>query len=292
MKHTAKVFILVILLGLFTYFLVACNEESTAQNAIKQDFEAYLASYSDSAGSAHEIEINIWKRDKYVDSTAKQTITKTINGKVFQGTYSHSERIVPNTYDWLIYKNENGDEIIVDETGTLQNHVWVDDIDTESKLTYTEEECLEIAKKFIHTDVSKDINLDEYTIKTEFDEDVYEFSFSKFINGCRTIEEAFVKVHKSGALYSFSSFMFGKISEKDFVEFDSEKVAEVIGKKINTIYQNVKGDNARMTYEPEIYFTLLDNGEPALYCNVVVKFTTPSGGGYGEMSERLGLIIK
>ena len=102
MKCITKTIILVILLGLFASCLVACKEEGVEQAAIKQDFEAYLASYSDSAGSTHEIEINIWKRDKYVDSTAKQTISKTINGKVFQGTYSHSERIFPNNYDWLI----------------------------------------------------------------------------------------------------------------------------------------------------------------------------------------------
>lgn len=291
MKFTKKLIVFVILLGLFTSCLAACKEESITQSTVKQDFEAYIASCSDS----NSVELAIWKQDKYVDNTAKQTITKTINGEPVQGVYSHTKIDLPNNYGRHTYICENGKEMIIDDSGILQFYFWGKAaISAAKKETYTEEECLAIAKNFIRTDVLGDINFDQYTVKTDVDDDsgLYEFSFRKYIKGYKTTEQAHIYVHKSGALYAFGSYMFGKISEEDFVEFDSEKVAQVIDKKINAIYQNVKGNNSVMTYEPEIYFTLLDNGEPALFCVVIVKFATPAGGGFGEMSERLSLIIK
>lgn len=297
MKFTKKLIVFVILLGLFTSCLAACKEESITQSTVKQDFEAYIASCCNSiAGADHSVELAIWKQDKYVDNTAKQTITKTINGEPVQGVYSHTKIDLPNNYGRHTYICENGNEMIIDDSGILQFYFWGKAaISAAKKETYTEEECLAIAKNFIRTDVLGDINFDQYTVKTDVDDDsgLYEFSFYKYIKGYKTTEEAHIYVHKSGALYAFGSYMFGKISEEDFVEFDSEKVAQVIDKKINAIYQNVKGNNSVMTYEePEIHFTLLDNGEPALFCVVIVKFATPCGVGFLETSERLGLIIK
>lgn len=295
MKIATRIFALAILLGTFVFCLTACVTQSSVTGTdpsaeINHNYEAFIVS-----GCDHESELASWQQEKYEDDTAKQAITITINNESVQGEYLYSERMLPNNFARHFYRATSGSAIFffLDEAGTLQYCTWDRrNTDPERTATCTEEECLAIAKDFIRTDVLKDINFDQYTVETSVDDDsgLYRFSFYKYIKGHKTTEEAYVTVTKSGELYSFGSFMFGKVSEESFVEFDSEKVAQVISNKINTVHKDVHNRNGTVTYkEPDIYYTLSQDGEPALYCVVIVEFSTPTE---NMLHERLSLIIK
>ena len=303
-ENATRVIALAILLGTFVFCLTACSAQSsvagTNPNAeINHNYEAFIVSCSDSIeGADHEIEMPIWQQGHYTDDTAKKVITKTINNETVQGEYLYTQKMLPNSFDRHFYRATSGSAIFffLDDAGTLQYCTWDRrNTDPERTATCTEEECLAIAKDFIRTDVLKDINFDQYTVETSVDDDsgLYRFSFYKYIKGHKTTEEAHISVTKNGELYSFGSFMFGKISEEDFVEFDSEKVAQVIDKKLDAVYKNVRNGSGTVTYDKKkMFYTLLEDGEPALYCVVTVKFTLPAGNGSMVREELLGLIIK
>ena len=279
--------------------LAACKSKShecpvvTAKEIV---YDAFVVDYSDSIpGANHAVELTAWQQEKHVDNTAEQTITATINNQSVTGVYAYTDKDFPNNYDTRIYYNESNLQFGLDEHNRLQFYFWGEDaIDPESTESCTEEECLTIAKEFIRRDIDAHCAFENYVIDTvvKADRGLYEFTFTRHIHGFPTTDQAIVTVHRSGALYSFSSFMFGRISELNYIDFDTKSSQLIITKKLDAIYQNVKQENTSVVYgEPKGYYTILDNGDTALYCTVDVTFAKTENGFTSELNERVGMII-
>lgn len=299
MKATTKIIILTFLLTVVASNLAACNSKThecptvTAKEIV---YEVFVVDYSDSIqGADHKVEMTAWQQEKYVDAAAEQAVTETINNQSVTGVYAYTDKDFPNNYTTRIYYNENNLQFGLDERNRLQFYFWGEDaIAPGNTKVYTEEECLTIAKDFIHRDVDSYCVFEEYSVDTVIKKDrgLYEFTFTKHIYGFPTTDQAIVTVHKSGTLYSFSSFMFGRISELNYVDFDSKMSRQVITEKLDAIYRNVKQEYTSVVYrEPEAYYTLLDNGDTALYCTIDVTFAKTENGVTSNISERIGMIV-
>ena len=288
-------FALVLALSLiFPFAFTACsNEDDPNQGVIYADelnYEAFVVGSSLSAsGISYQEEKNVYKLEEKTDSSLPQTATLTINGFTLEGTYTHSEKIFPHIFYKHIYHSADGlYEFSLDDSGQLLTlFIFTNSGKIDANITkeLTEEACLEIAKDFILNTVSAKVDLDEYTIsKVKESNDRYTFEFKKYINGFATMDETRVGVLKNGSVYSYNATMFGRISADDMPKLNQEKITQTIEKKLDTIYQDVRGKYAAVKYEdPELCFALLDDGTPAVYCEVSVRFEDGKGGSFGEM---------
>lgn len=290
---TKNTLALILALSLIFPFTACSNaDEQNSETFSTDDFnyEAFVVESSLSAsGVSYQVEKDIHTAKEKTDSSVPQTVTLTISGYSLEGTYSHSQMNFPNNYyKHIYYGRDSNHELRLDDSGQISFFIWPDlrtELRKKGEKELTEEECLKIAKDFILNTVSAKVNLDEYVVKqTEEQADNYRFVFTKYINGFATKDEARVRVSKNGYVYSYSSAMFGRISAADMPKLDQDKLTKTIEKKLDTIYQDVRGKYAAVKYEePELSFTLLDDGTPAIYCAVTVRFEDGKGGSFGEM---------
>lgn len=300
MKNITKLVICTAFLAILTFSLAACESkkttetEPTTNNEAVFNYEAFVIGHSDSAsGTTYQIEKNIKETKEKIDTTAPKTATLTIDGYTIEGTYSHSEMRFPdNFYRHVYYGEKKTHTFHLDDSGQLLLLTWPDMQATfsESEKVCTEEECLDIAKNFVLNNISSKINFADYTVMTNEVPyvDVYVFAFRKNISDCDTTDQVIVEIHKSGSLYGYSSFMFDRIPS-DTAKFDSGKATQTVKEKLNSIYQDVKGKHDAVNYEePEFYITILEDGKPAIYCVVTVRFENGKG---GSISDLVSMII-
>lgn len=283
-KRPSALFLLLTLV----FTLTACNNNHNHEDSLgsKINYHPLLVQYSDSIpGTNHKAEISSWQKEPYIDEAAKQTVEKYIDGTWISGKYKHTDRDFPNNFDTRIYYDDRNLQFGLDDEGKLQFYFWGDDSDGEK--VYTETECLDIAKKFVtpYQDISG------YRLETVRKENrgLYEFTFTKHAGDYPTMDQAIVTVHESGKLYSYSSFMFGKIPDK-VAEFDKDRVLKAVTEKLDALYADVKKqEGVTIVYEqPELMYMSADT----LYCVVDVEHKTSTGDVVSVISERIGLLIE
>ena len=148
--------------------------------------------------------------DDWQDPDAKQTVTITIDGKKIQGTYKNTSRGYSIYAAQEIHNytcEEKGGSFSIDSKGNLVSYrPPAKDIPTDAAIL-TEEECMEIAKKFIRKNVSPFIDFDNYerAPETHNSESVYSFRFTGHTRGYPTTERISVFVNKNGELSYFTS---------------------------------------------------------------------------------------
>ena len=293
-------FALILALSLiFPFAFTACNsEDDSNQEVIYADelnYEVFVVGSSLSAsGISYQTEMNINSYEEKTDPSVPQTVTLTIDGKTVTGTYSHSEKQLPmNYYEHIYYGETKAHKFYLDDSGQLLTFRWGprSEFETEHKEELSEEACLAIAKEFILNNVSDKIDLDAYTVRKADNgrTNMYTFKFRKYINGFSTMDNASVNILNTGDVFSFYACMFGRISASDVPELDREEIAQAVEKKLDSIYQDVRGNYAAVKYEePILSLTLLDDGTPVLYGGVGIRFEDGKG---GHTSDALKFVV-
>lgn len=284
MKAIRNTIIFTLLLVILTCNLVACKDQYHECHTAEIVYDVFVADHSDAIpGMEYTVEIQDWKSEEYVDPTAEKVVTITVNGETIQGTYSHTDKDFPNNFPTRIYYGANNLQFGLDEDEKLQFYFWGTD-GFEGETVYQERECLIIAKQFLENYA----DIDQYKVEATQRRDLYEFTFTKYAGDYPTMDHAIVTVHESGKLYSFSSFMLGKISLEKISEFDEEWVLVFVEEKINEIYAGIKKDGVTITYSnPEFMYA----SSEYLYCVVDVNYTSGEGDAKTVLTERLGLIL-
>ncbi len=250
--------------------------------------------FSDSISSAnHKEEYTFWQQILYTDTKAKKEITVNINSQRITGEYKYSLNQVPNNYASHFYQDADGNHFAVDSSGVPVLCLWnIRQTDSKSVQNRTEQQCVDVAKKFL----SQYVNVEDYTVTVvnKASKKAYEITFIKHLNGYETTDCAIVTVLNTGELYSFSSFMLGKVHKTAAVKFEYDLVWQAVQQKLETIYSDVKENYSSITYEePVIQYTILEDGKPALYCVVDVSFNELlQGGGYMEQGERVTFLVE
>ena len=284
MKAIRNTIIFTLLFTVLACNLAACKDQRHECYSEEFGYQVLVVNHSDSIpGVECTVEMQDWELEEYVDPAAEKAVIITVNGETVQGTYSHTDKDFPNNFPTRIYYGENNLQFGLDEDGKLQFYFWGTD-GSEGETVRTEQECLTVAKEFL-TDYA---DIDQYKLEVAQRRNLYDFTFTKYAGDYATLDHAIVTVHESGKLYSFSSFMLGKISLKNISKFDEEEALEFVEEKIDKIYSGVKKDGVTITYSnPEFMYA----SSEYLYCVVDVNYTSGEGGAKTVLKERLGLIL-
>jgi hypothetical protein len=239
------------------------------------------------------MEYEYWSVENQIYENASKEKEIRLNEETISGVYQYSDHQIPNNYPSHIYKDSQGKRFATDPNGTPVFYFWGNpQNNVVSSRICSEQQCLAIAQDFL----SNFVNVDEYEVTTETDsqEGIYEITFTKWLNGYPTTDHATVTVKSDGSLYSYSSFMLGRLPTTSTVKFDLELAKQSVYQKIDKIYDSVRGEYTSITCDEPIFeYTILENGATALFCVVDVQCKLPNGGDTPMyLSERVLLIIE
>ncbi len=280
-----KVSYIIILLVLLTTLLMGCSRNN--------ELSIKICGYSDSIPQvSHELEFEVWSKDTFFASNVDKNIILTIGNIEVEGNYVESEIRFSEFYETHKYKDKNNCYFSLSDKGRLCTYFFGNEPSNSNyNKTYTELECIEIAKTFVSniTDVS------EYTATATFDEGrkMYTVSFTKYADGFRCSDRADIMIKETGYIYSFSSTMLGQMSSNVTTSFDCESIEKQVISKLNGEYANAMQAYDEVSYESFDYeLTIDDNGEYALICTVEVKCTHFYNDYDAVASERILLLIQ
>lgn len=274
MKILKQVIISCCLLFVSFFIFSACHRfQSHAIQAEPAPYHVLECDHSDSVlGADHQTEYTFWLEGNYSEIKANEKITITLNGKEVSGKYKHSQNQMPNNYSSRFYENANGTLFAVDPSGTPVFYFWgKQDTDNKSANSCTEQQCVSVAKSFL----GQYVNIEDYqiTVVNKNAKNIYEITFTKYLNGYETTDQATVSVYGNGTLYSYSSFMLGKIPETAALPFEYDAAVYSVERKLDTIYNDIREDYSSIIYDtPNFKYTILEDGSTALYCIVDVHF--------------------
>lgn len=276
---------IIISLLLLTTLLLGCSRNNNL--SIK------ICGYSDSIPQApHELEFEAWSEDAFFDSNVDKNIIITIGNVEVEGNYVNSEIRFSEFYKTHKYKDKNNCYFSLSDEGKLCTYFFGNEPSNNNyNKTYTESECIEIARTF----VSNITNVSEYTATSTFDDErkMYTVSFTKYIDGFRCSDRADIMIKETGYIYSFSSTMLGQMSSNMTTGFDCENIKKQVISKLDDEYATAKQTYDEVSYESFDYeLTIDDNGEYALICTVEVKCIHFYDGYDVVASERILLLIQ
>lgn len=284
MKKTTCLIIIFLLIGLL------CSCEARPHSANSDKYSIQICGYTDSIpGDDCEVEYKKWMGKSYYDSKADKNITIVVDGTTINATYLESRVQSPNCYATHMYIDNKNNIFSVSSYGKLTSFFWGNrEIKGDTKLT--EEEYVGIAKKFLSTigDVT------HYNVEVNINKvaNTYDVKFTKFVNETETVDTATVSVNQDGSLYSYSSFMFGQISEDVKINFDMDTVGKLVETRLNEIYGNVAENYDEFKYENiEYTLTKTDEGKYALFCSAEIKGIQHQGEYNVVQNERIRFII-
>lgn len=268
------------------------NEESDDENMV-DIYPVYIYDFSDSISSVkHSVEYDFADRQRYDQQTVDDIVECLINGKEYVGRYEPSEYEYRefNYYPSRKYTTEDGIEFDLDERGSLA-YCYLGNT-TPMEEHKTQEECVAIAEKFL----SAIVDIDEYDVIVEDqkEQERYEITFEKYINGMKTTDSAIVKVRYDGALYSFSSFMLGRVQvDLDSLQsIDIDKVGKSVETKLDREYAEAKKRFSCVEYSmPIMLLTTLKDGMPGVVCVVDVDCSNIVGKYKEVFPERIFMVV-
>lgn len=247
--------------------------------------------YSDSIPSAkHMIEYIFADKEKYINTTPDDIVEVLINGISYSGEYQSNHYRSCNYFPVYEYISETGLSFAVDDSGMLVSFFQGNtSLQGPEK---TKAECVAIAREFL----ASIVYVSNYDIDVAEDSErkMYTVTFVRRIGDLKTADTATIVVKSDGDLYSYSSFMLGRMAGKtvspDSIDF--QKIKESIYNKLSLIYQDAKSNYSRVEFgEPAYMLTALKDGSLGVVCTVDVDCIN-SYGEFGEMlSERNNFVV-
>lgn len=270
------------------------KQHHMVKTAVSEEYLVLECGYSDSiSGANHKMEYDYWSNEECINATTDKNIDITIGNETISGTYLFSSNQVPDNYSSHYYQGSQGTIFATDSQGIPVFFSWdTDKTDAQTISVRTEQECIAIAREF----VSRYTEVDRYetSVVQPNDSDYYEITFTKMLNHIPTTDHAVVRVKNNGALYTYSSFMLGKLPDSSDYVFYPDKAKAAVYEKLDAIYCPVKANYTSVSYEtPEFRYTVLNNGELALYCVVDVECeSSVDGQNTVVISEKVSLILE
>lgn len=275
---------------IFLFLLVVSLFISCTQN---KNLSIKICGYSDSiTENPHKLEYQAWSKDAFIDSDAEKKVIVAVGNIHSTGDYVKTEHRFSEYYNTHIYKDDNDRYFSITDDGKLCNYFFGDSSSDESGTrTYTESECLDIARAFL----SKITDISKYTVTTTFHEDrrMYTISFNQYVNGFKCSDQAEIVVEETGHIYSFSSTMLGRIPVDAEPNFNREAIQTQVIAKLDKEYVKAKAVYDTVSYDKFSYeLTIDERGQYALICTIDVRCINSHDGYNDIVSERIRLLIQ
>lgn len=297
-----KLFAILLIIGLM---LTGCSSTQSNGNASEESnessdngtevdnnlYQALIFDYSDSIPSAkHEVEYVFADYEKFSNMVVNDNVEILINNISHSGKFQLSQYREFNYFPAHRYVDENGLTFEVDESGMLISCFWGNAYSNGVEIT--EEKCLTIARNFLASIV--DVDDYEVSVIEDSEQGRYTVNFTKTIHGLKTTDSATIVVNNDGNLYSYSSFMLGRVTDELITtdNIDIDKVKESVNNKLNLIYEDAHDIYSRVEYsEPIVELTVLKNGKTGVICTVSVDFIKVAGEEEVISGERINFIV-
>lgn len=266
--------------------------DSNGDAAENELYQVLIYDHSASVASA-KIEYVFADNEKYDDIVVDDHIELSINNIShisLVGKYDTSQYRGYNYFPVHRYEDEKGISFEVDDSGLPISCFWGDTSLPGTKKT--KDECIEIARDFL----ASIVNINDYDI--DIDEDPergsYTVKFTKSIHGLRTTDSATIVVKNDGELYSYSSYMLGRVTEESISTdaVDLDKVKRSINNKLTSIYKDAENIYSRIEYgEPDIMLTVMKDGKTGVVCTVDVSCIKTLGEYESRVGEKISFVV-
>lgn len=264
------------------------NDNKNAANIL---YQVLIYDYSDSVPSAkHEIEYVFADNEKYSNTTPDDIVQLMINGINYSGRYQSSQYREYNYFPVSQYVDENGLSFEIDDSGTMTSCFWGNaSLQGAEK---TKDKCVAIAREFLASIV--DIGNYDIDVVEDSEREMYKVSFTKKIGNFKTTDAATIVIKNDGNLYSYSSFMLGKVSDKSVSadSIDLKEVEEAINNKLSAVYRDATNNYSRVEFgEKNLMLTMLKDGKTGIICTVDVDCVKSDGEFETTVSERINCVV-
>lgn len=265
--------------------------KSDDEDATNKLYQVLIYDYSDSVPSAkHEVEYVFADNEKYSNTTPDDIVRLLINGVNYSGKYQSSQYREYNYFPVSQYVDENGLSFEIDDSGMMTSCFWGNASPRGTEKT--KDECVTIAREFL----ASIIDIENYDIGVIEDSkrEMYRVSFTKKIGSFNTTDSATIVIKSDGNLYSYSSFMLGKVSDKSVSadSIDLKKVEEAIDNKLSTVFRDAKNDYSRVEFgEKYLMLTALKGEKTGVICIVDVDCIKSDGEFETTVSEQISFVV-
>lgn len=289
MKHVRFISLFFVAALVLTGCSSATPKETDGENKDSKN-QVLICDFSDSVSEAtHEREYEFADHEKFDDRKAQQSLELTVGDTTYTGEYKALDYRGCNYFPVYQYADEAGNRFGVDDHGLLVSYFRGTSADGTGSMT--EEQCLQIAKDFL----GKLVDLSQYDVSAENSTytNGYTFSFTKVIGNVKTADTASVTILPDGSLYSYSSFMLGRIDKNSIqCQPDVESAIASVQEKLDQVYANAKKTYSRVEYNtPYVELTVLKDGSPALVCYTDVSCIHTVSGYDVVISERIESVV-
>jgi len=266
------------------------QEEQSEPEGSQPSYDIYISGFSDSLSSSAviSVEYSFANQDEYNKDEVEEHKSIEIGAFKFDGNFSSSGYFGYNYFPTYQYINEKV-SFSVDSSGVLTG--FLTDKSTDKTEILTQENCVNIAKDLINNFVdAADYKL---SVTKDDEKQVYTVKFTKNLGNYTTSDSAVIKILYTGKIYSFSSFMLGKIDcNTDISSIDIESVNRTVTEKLDKVFDPLKEEFDKIEYGEYIYtLTHLKEGNLGIVCTVNVDCIEEDGE-YSEVtSERIELVV-
>lgn len=270
---------------IISFSLCSCNnaisDDADALNKNEQltPYSPLIIGYSDSLSLDIEVEYKF--ASPYDDSAKniKDSIELEINGTSYFGTYDTTSYLGYNYFPTRKYIDNDKNIFAIDDSGKLTSYFW--GISNSKNSVISQNECVIIAKDFLRNMV----DVDQYDINVvdEKEKERYSVKFKKNINGFETSDCATININYDGTMYSYSSFMLGKIPcDIDTSDINIDRVKSVVKARLDSVYEASQKKYDEIRYEENsIILTVLKEG----YTGIVISYDVDCINKVGEFNE-------
>ncbi len=293
MKKTISILWLLTTILLFGVSCSNSTQTSTADTSNTDhplsEYSVRIYGFSDSISSAdHSVEYSFADSEKYegiIPSVKKEFL---IGNKSYSASYDKVAYLAYNYFPVYEYGDSEGNSFSVDDTGKLTSCFFRKE---ESDIVVSKEDCLQIAKRFLQNII--DVSQYEIEITENGDEKYYTIEFTKYIGDIKTTDSATIKVLYDGNIYSYSSFMLGRIPKKTNVStLNFEQVHLAIENKLDQIYKDVRNTYDKVKYDTsDLMLTVLKDGKIGLICYTNISCINTAGEYDVVLSERISMVV-
>ena len=284
-----------ILTVFFMMFFVLMNVVSCSDTEPLSVYKVLACGYSDSVELAkYETKYSFADEETYKDKAAPQQVEITINKQKYVGDYMLKQYREVNYFPVYYYVAENGFRFEIDDQGRLISAFWGGEVEAHQNALLPDE-CKQIAIDFMQ----EIVDLSAYTVTvTEKPEDRQcEVLFQKYIGDFETSDQATVVVNMDGSLYSYSSFMLGRVpvdrNNDRIKKIDLSEIETAVYAELDNIYAESKEKYDRFEYEEiGVVLTVLKNGSWAFVYTVDIEASNTVGELSLISSCRINLVVE
>ena len=261
-------------------WLFGCTQGAGDSKMKEFHYNVQVCGYTDSVpGAEYSLEFPLWYSESYEENKLKGEKFEWKKDDIsLTGTYKDSA-VRKYEYDPTHrFEGKDGHDFEIDENGTLVYFYLGWERDDSAKQSFSQEQCVEIAKKFFLKMVE---NADSYRVTVMYNDTFKDYSviFTKYVDSWKTADQAEIRVNPTtGKIFSYRATMIEQMDANAKLNLDQAKLDAVVTEKLDQIFEKAKEKYDEVNYGEYSYvLTKVSESEYAVVCEVSVDCVEKEG---------------